>query len=151
MSENEEKAVSLIESLKSLVALAATCIGIFVIALGIKYAAEIFNLMFFILKQPDQLVDPVQRLAGVIGAGAYDIKLSDRTIPVANIISLIIYCFGMVTCAFLTISLMQAGAKIISMTVGDGKATKQLLQSVFGKRLQALRDEPTERRGTLDR
>jgi len=146
MPESEEKTVTLIESLKSLISLLATAVGIFVIGIGIKYAAEIFHLMFSMLNQPDLLSDPVQRLAGVIGGSAYDLQLSDRTIPVAKMIALIIYCFGMFTCAFLTMTLMQAGAKIIAITMGEGKAARQLLQSVFGKRFPSARDVSNERR-----
>ncbi|MDD2465842.1 MAG: hypothetical protein PHI97_17730 [Desulfobulbus sp.] len=146
MPENEEKTVTLIESLKSLISLLATGVGIFVIAIGLKYASDIFQLMFSMLHQPDLLADPIQRLAGVIGGSAYDVQLSDRTIPFAKMIALVIYCFGMLTCAFLTMTLMQAGAKIISITVGDGKAARQLLQSVFGKRLQSIREISREER-----
>jgi hypothetical protein len=151
MLEQEPKSSVLMELLKSLIALAATVVGIFIIVIGIQYAVDIFQLMFSVLRQPDLLADPVERLAGVIGGKAYDIELSDRTIPVARMIALIIYCFGMFTCAFLTMALMQAGAKIISITVGDGKATRQLLRSVFGKRSSLMNEVPRERRDNFER
>jgi len=151
MPESEEKNVPLIESLKGLISLLATAVGIFVIAIGIKYAAEIFHLMFSMLNQPDLLEDPVQRLAGVIGGSAYDLQLSDRTIPVAKMIALVLYCFGMFTCAFLTMTLMQAGAKVIAITMGEGKAARQLLKGVLDKRLQATREVARERGGTLNK
>ncbi len=151
MPESEEKNVTLIESLKGLISLLATAVGIFVIAIGIKYAAEIFHLMFSMLNQPDLLADPVQRLAGVIGGSAYDLQLSDRTIPVAKMIALVLYCFGMFTCAFLTMTLMQAGAKVIAITMGEGNAARQLLKGVLGKRLQATREVAREGGGTLNK
>ena len=147
MPESIDKTNTLIESLKGLVSLLATAVGIFVIAIGIKYAAEIFHLMFSMLNQPDLLSDPVERLSGVIGGNAYNVQLSDRVIPVAKMIALILYCFGMFTCAFLTMTLMQAGAKIIAITMGEGKAARQLLQNVFRNRLRATGEVSEERRG----
>jgi hypothetical protein len=100
----------------------------------LKYAIDIFQLIFTMLRSPTALADPVHQLAATFGGNAFDIKLPDRTVPLAKIIALIIYCCGVLLSAFLTMALMQTGAKIVSLTAGDRSAVKQLLQSAFGNR-----------------
>lgn len=124
----------LVETLKKFVSLAATCIGLVVIGIGLKYALDIFHLLFTILHSPASLTDPVQQLATSFGGNAFDLKLSDRTVPLAKIVALMVYCGGLLLCAMLTMALMQTGAKIVSLTAGDRRAVKELLQSAFGDR-----------------
>lgn len=133
---NNENSVSVVEILKIIVSSVATCIGLVVIVIGLKYAMDVFQLIFTMLHSPSALADPVQQLAASFGGSAFDIQLSDRTVPLAKIIALVIYCFGVLTCAFLTMALMQTGAKIVSLTAGERSAVKQLLQSAFGRRMQ---------------
>lgn len=133
---NDENSVSVVEVLKIIVSCLATCIGLIVIVVGLKYAMDVFQLVFTMLHSPSVLADPVQQLAASFGGNAFDIQLSDRTVPLAKIIALVIYCFGVLTCAFLTMALMQTGAKIVSLTAGDRSAVKQLLQNAFGRRMQ---------------
>ena len=75
-------------------------------------------------------------MASSFGGSAFDLKLSDRTVPLANIMALMLYCCGALLSAFLTLALMHTGAKIVSLTAGDRSAVKQLLQSAFGSSLQ---------------
>ncbi|MGD9947361.1 MAG: hypothetical protein AB7U29_02650 [Desulfobulbus sp.] len=144
--ENRESSVSVVEILKLIISCLATCIGLIVIVIGLKYAMDVFQLVFTLLHSPFSLAEPIQQLAASFGGNAFDINLSDRTVPLAKIIALVVYCFGVFTCAFLTMALMQTGAKIVSLTTGDRSAVKQLLQSAFGRRLQ-----PKEERDKLDR
>lgn len=133
--ENREN-TTVIEMLKALVSLLATLIGLAVIIIGLIYAIEIFQLIFSFLRSPASLAEPVQQLATSFGGNTYDLKLTDRTIPLAKIIALVIYCSGVLLSAFLTMALMQTGAKLVSLTAGDRAAVKQLLQSAFGRRAQ---------------
>ena len=125
-----------VETLKKIISLMATCIGLTVIVIGLKYTIDIFQLIFTILHSPTSLTDPIQQMASSFGGSAFDLKLTDRTIPLAKIMALVIYGCGVLLCAFLTMALMQAGAKIVSLTAGDRSAVKQLLQSAFGNREQ---------------
>lgn len=134
MLDNGADTVPLVETIKKIIGCIATCIGLAVLLIGLKYAIDIFQLIFTMLKSPLALTDPVQQLAASFGGNAFDLKLSDRTVPVAKMIALIIYCCGVLLSAFLTMALMQTGAKIVSLTAGDRNAVKQLLQSAFGSR-----------------
>jgi hypothetical protein len=125
-----------VETIKKIVSLIATFIGLVVIIVGLKYAIDIFQLIFTILKSPASLTSPIQQLASSIGGSAFDLKLTDRTVPLANIIALMIYSGGALLSAFLTLALMHTGAKIVSLTAGDRSAVKQLLQSAFGSSMQ---------------
>jgi hypothetical protein len=125
-----------VETIKTIISLIATFIGLAVILIGLKYAIDIFHLIFAILKSPTSLADPIQQMASTFGGNAFDLKLTDRTVPLAKVIALIVYCCGVLLGALLTMALMQTGAKIVSLTAGDRRAVKQLLQSAFGSRLQ---------------
>lgn len=134
MAENEAKSTPLVETVKQGIGCIATCIGLAVLLIGLNYAIDVFQLIIAMLKTPSTLAEPVQQLAMTFGGNAFDLKLSDRTVPLAKIIALIIYCSGVLLSAFLTMALMQTGAKIVSLTAGDRNAVKQLLQSAFGSR-----------------
>ena len=125
-----------VETIKKIISLIATFIGLAVIIVGLKYAIDIFQLIFTILKSPASLTGPIQQMASSIGGSAFDLKLPDRTVPLANIMALIVYCGGALLSAFLTLALMHTGAKIVSLTAGDRSAVKQLLQNAFGSSLQ---------------
>jgi len=127
--------VPAVETTKKIISLIATCIGLAVIIIGLKYAIDIFQLIFTILKSPASLTGPIQQLASSIGGSAFDLKLPDRTVPLANIMALMVYCGGALLSAFLTLALMHTGAKIVSLTAGDRTAVKQLLQNAFGNNL----------------
>ena len=134
LSDNGEKDTPLVDTVKKIIGCIATCIGLVVLLIGLKYAVDVFQLILTMLKSPSILTDPVQQLATTFGGNAFDLKLPDRTVPLAKIIALIIYCCGVLLSAFLTMALMQTGAKIVSLTAGDRNAVKQLLQSAFGNR-----------------
>lgn len=133
---NNESSTSLVEILKSLVSLIATCIGLAVILIGLKYAVDIFQLVFSFLQSPTNLTDPIRQMADSIGGNVFDLNLKDRSIPLANILALTVYCCGILLSAWLTLAMMHTGAKIVSLTAGDKGAVKKMLQSAFGGRMQ---------------
>lgn len=142
---SDENPVPVVDTLRKIVNLATTCIGLIVVIVGLKYAIDVFQLIFSMLKAPDVLTGPIRQLATSFGGTAFDLKLPDRTIPLSNIIALIIYCCGVAVGAFLTMALMQTGAKIVALTTGDRSAVRQILQSAFGRR-QRPEPMPEERR-----
>jgi hypothetical protein len=150
MSQNESDAASVVETAKNIVSLVATCIGLIVILIGLKYAVDIFQLIFAILESPSQLTSAIQQTAGSIGGSAFDLRLEGRSVPLANLMALAVYCCGALLIAWLTLALMHTGAKIVSLTAGDRRAVKQLLQSAFGRSLQPKsppEDNTTRNRG----
>jgi hypothetical protein len=132
----KETSAPAVETIKDIISLVATCIGLAVIIIGLKYAMDIFQLIFTILKSPTYLTEPIQQMAKIIGGSTFDGKLEGGTVFLANIMALTVYCCGALLCAWLTLALMHTGAKIISLTVGDRSAVKKLLQSAFGNSLQ---------------
>ncbi|MFV0437220.1 MAG: hypothetical protein ACK5PS_07510 [Desulfopila sp.] len=133
---NEEVSPPVVDIIKGILSLIATCVGLFIILMGLKYTIDIFHLIFSALQSPSSLTGPIEQLANSIGGNVFDIRLEDRAIPLANIMALMTYCGGAILCAWLTLAMMQTGAKIISLTAGDQNAVKKLLQSAFGKRMR---------------
>jgi len=136
MLQNKEPVSPVVETMKNVVSLFATCLGLVVIIIGLKYAMDIFQLIFTILNSPAHLTEPIHQLAESIGGSAFDYRTAERTIPFANIMALTVYCCGVLLIAWLTLALMHTGAKIVSLTAGDRSAVKKLLQSAFGSRMK---------------
>jgi len=145
MLPKKESPSSVVETIKTVISLAATCVGLAVIIIGLKYAMDIFQLIFTILKSPAYLTEPIHQMAESIGGSAFDLRLEGRTVPLANIMALMVYSCGALLSAWLTMALMHTGAKIVSLTSGDRSAVKKLLQSAFGSsrqpKITAERDE----------
>ena len=136
MLPQREAPVPAVEIIKKIISLIATCLGLAIILIGLKYAMDMFELIFTILKSPNHLTGPIQQMAESIGGRAFDLKLENRSVPLANIMALMVYCGGALLSAWLTLALMHTGAKIVSLTAGDRSAVKQLLQSAFGNSMQ---------------
>ncbi len=136
MLPKNESLAPAVETIKNIISLLATCIGLVVIVIGLKYATDILQLIFTILTSPTYLTDPIRQMADVIGGSAFDQRWEGRSVFVANMLSLTVYFCGILLCAWLTLAIMHTGAKIVSLTAGDRNAVKNLLQTAFGKRLQ---------------
>ena len=134
---SRENPVSVVETIKTIISLVATFVGLAVILIGLKYTIDIFELVFTILKSPVYLTGVIHQLAESIGGGAFDLRLEGRSVPLANIMALMVYCCGAFLIAGLTLALMHTGAKVVSLTAGDRSAVKQLLQSAFGSNLES--------------
>jgi hypothetical protein len=136
MSSYEEDSTPIVEIIKSVISLIATCVGLAIIIIGLKYTMEIFQLIFSILQSPSNLTEPIRQLAESIGGNVFDITLEDRAIPMANLIALTVYCGGGLVSGWLTLAIMQTGAKIVSLTAGDRSAVTRILKTAFGKRME---------------
>jgi len=136
MSSYNINSTPIVEIIKGILSLIATCIGLAIILIGLKYTLDIFHIIFNILQSPSYLTGPIQQLAESIGGSVFDIRLEDRAIPLANLIALMVYCGGALLSAWLTLTMMHTGAKIVSLTAGDRNAVKKLLQTAFGRNMQ---------------
>lgn len=124
------------ETIKDIISVVVTCIGLALIVIGLNYAMEIFQLIFATLKSPKDLTDPLQQMAEIIGGSALSLKLADSGGFMLNIMALAVYSGGAILCAWLTLAMMHTGAKIVSLNMGDRSAVKRNLQNAFGNRLQ---------------
>lgn len=127
---------SAVDTTKKIIALIATCIGIGVIIIGLRYAMDIFQLIFSILQSPRFLSEPISQIAEIIGGTASSLSTQGGPVSLVNILALIFYFFGALLCAWLTLAMMHTGAKIVSLNVGEQRAVKKLLHSAFGKKMQ---------------
>lgn len=130
-----------LETIKKIISLVATCVGLVIIIIGLKYAMDIFQLIFVILKSPSYMTDPVQQITEIISGRVSDHKFDGGPISLTKIMAMTVYCCGVLLSAWLSMALMHAGAKIVSLNVGDRSAVKKLLQSAFGKRMQPKEED----------
>jgi hypothetical protein len=136
MLPKNETYAAVVETIKNIIGLVATCIGLAIIIIGLNYAMDIFQFIFTILKSPKYLTDPIHQVAEIIIGSTSGLKLEGGSGFLANTIALTVYCGGALLCAWLTLALMHTGAKIVSLTIGDRTAVKKILQNAFGKSLQ---------------
>ncbi len=136
MLPKDETLVPIVETIKHIISLVATCIGLVIIIIGLKYAMDIVQLIFTILKTPTSLTDPIYQISDIISGSVPNHRVESGTVLFANMMALAVYCCGALLCAWLTLALMHTGAKIVALNVGDQSAVKKLLQSAFGKNLQ---------------
>jgi hypothetical protein len=137
---SDEGVTPVVEVVRAIVSLIATCLGLVVIIIGLFYAMEVFHLIFSTLQTPVVLTEPIRQLAESFGGDAFNIALKDRSIPLAKLLALTVYCGGGLLVAWLTLAIMHTGANIVSLTAGDRSAVKKLLQSAFGSRMQPKDD-----------
>jgi hypothetical protein len=140
LGASDEGATPVVEVVRAIVSLVATCLGLAVIIIGLFYAMEVFRLIFSTLQTPVVLTEPIRQLAESFGGDAFNLALKDRSIPLAKLLALIVYCGGGLLAAWLTLAIMHTGANIVSLTAGDRSAVKKLLQSAFGSRMQPKDD-----------
>ena len=81
MLPKREDPVPAVEIIKKIISLIATCLGLAIILIGLKYAMDMFELIFTILKSPTYLTGPIQQMAESIGGRAFDLKLESRSVP----------------------------------------------------------------------
>ena len=94
MLPRKKEPFPVVETIKNIISLVATCIGLAVIIIGLRYAMDIFQLVFTILKSPAYLTGAIQQMAESIGGSAFDLRLDGRAVPLANIMALTVYCCG---------------------------------------------------------
>ena len=124
------------ETIKDIISVVVTCIGLAIIVIGLNYAMDIFQLIFTTLKSPQYLTDPIHQMAQIISGSALSLKLEGAGGFMINIMALAVYSGGAILCAWLTLAMMHTGAKIVSLNMGDRSAVKKILQNAFGNRLQ---------------
>ncbi|MEE4355383.1 MAG: hypothetical protein V2I97_02890 [Desulfococcaceae bacterium] len=135
-----EEPASGMETFKKITVMAATCIGLLIILIGLKYTVDIFNLIYDALKEPEQLHEILVRLGENIGGDALDVTVGKKTIPISMIMALMVFCGGAVVLAWLAMALMQTGGKIVSWTAGDREAVKKILQYAFGDAMKVRKN-----------
>ena len=138
------------ETIKEIISVIVTCIGLAIILIGLMYAMDIFQLIFTTLKSPQHLTGPIQQMAEIISGSALSLKLEGAGGFMINIMALAVYSGGAILCAWLTLAMMHTGAKIVSLNMGDRSAVKKILQNAFGNRLQPKETTDVEKIKTRD-
>lgn len=117
----------------ALIRLIATVVGLVVLILGILYIMKTFDLLYDAIRNPETIRMGIAQWKEFVGSEALFIKVGNIGVNASPIFILGIICLIL---AWLSIQITVAGAKIISFTAGDRSAVKELLQHLFGERLE---------------
>ncbi|QTA80806.1 Uncharacterized protein dnl_31190 [Desulfonema limicola] len=133
---NRSSSGSNIEKFKSIAGIFVTCLGIAIIIIGLKYCIDIFGILFDLIKNPERLNIILTNMVQSLDWEAFNLTSGTKVYPVSSVLALLVYGGVIIILAFLSMSMMSTGSKIVSWTIGDRQAVKEILQYAFGETLR---------------
>ena len=130
--QNYNNAPSTLQSFKSVISLIASIIGIVILLYGFKLCVDIFMLIYSALTEPEQIASIFNQWAQTPALKSLTFTLGERTFSLAHIFAIIIGGGCALLLGWLSIAMMQTGARIISWTSNEEEAIKKILKSAFG-------------------
>ena len=124
--------ISMSQALELLPRLCANVVGIIAVVAGLWLAMDLFGAIYRGLNSPDNTRPILQKWAETLGGDKLTVKVDDQSYPLASLAAAIVVGAGCVLLTWLSLGVMLAGAKIISMTTGDREAIRRLLQHALG-------------------
>ncbi len=133
---NDDNLKTKIELVKIIAGLVAMIVGLIVIICGLKYSIDIFTYLFEAIKDPQKLEGTLELWAVTLGGEAFSLSFGKKVIPLSMIMSTMVLGGGVLILAWLALAMMQTGAKIVSLTMGDRSAVKSILQYAYGSSMK---------------
>jgi len=121
-----------VSTLARFLRMAATVLGIVAIVIGLVYATRIFEAVYSNLRAPEGIEGLLDRWAQVLGEKDLTFAIGGEEHSFARPAGIVVVGVGAMLLARVTMGLMVAGAKIISLTAGDREAVKKILTHAFG-------------------
>lgn len=118
--------------LMSLARICGTGLGLIILLVGLWAVLRVFLTLLGHFTAPEKMSAGLaawsQALAG-IDAGA---EINGQKVDLKGIVVVGSYWLGWIVLSWLSVSLLYAGARIISWTTGDQEAVKRILNEAFG-------------------
>jgi len=133
---NRTSSGSNIEKFKGIASIIVTCLGIVIIIIGLKYCIDIFGILFDILKDPARLNNILTTMIQALDWETFNLTSGTKVYPISSLFALIVYAGVIIILAVLSMGMMRTGSKIVSWTIGDREAVKEILQYAFGETLR---------------
>jgi hypothetical protein len=112
----------------------AAILGVIAIAVGLYYATRVFGIVFGALNDPEAFQATLDKWVTAVGAKELDIAVEGTSTVIhgARPIALATLFGGAFILSWIAIGITLAGAKIVSWTLSDREAVKQILTYAFG-------------------
>jgi hypothetical protein len=113
---------------------AAAFLGVLVIVLGIVYAIRTFDLIYTTVSTgPEAFGASLQKWSAAVGGDQLNFIIDGTTYHAAPIVALAV--LGVATLVLVSISmrLILTGAKVVSWTLGDREAIKQMIAQISNR------------------
>jgi hypothetical protein len=121
-------------SVKHIIRLLASLLGVVIIAIGLVFTIKVFLLIFNALNSPGNLQELLLQWQAALNFENFNMEFDERVIPFASILTIFVVGIGLIILGWLSLSMMRTGSKIISITSDDREAIKHVLSYVFGDR-----------------
>ncbi|MFH1022720.1 MAG: hypothetical protein V1809_04975 [Planctomycetota bacterium] len=112
--------------------LAGTALGLVLMAIGLYFVIRLFGSVYSGLKNPEPFLPIIQSWERVVGKDL-DVVVGGQKLALARFFAIFILGAGCWVLLRVSISLMWAGARIISWTASDRQAVKRILRQALGK------------------
>lgn len=119
------------DMLQQVVRFGGAIIGIVLIVMGLAFVVKIFGVIAGTLTAPGNIRTLVEDWTRVIGNDQLTVLYEGKEIAVGPVIAVGILGVGGLVLASISMQLITNGAKVISITLGDREAIKQLLKQMM--------------------
>ncbi|NQU39448.1 MAG: hypothetical protein HQ523_05800 [Lentisphaerae bacterium] len=129
-----------LQSLLQLIRAAGALLGVIAIIIGLVYATRIFGLVFDALLEPEVCQAHLDKWAVAVGGDELNIVIGGTTYHLARTMALLVLGGGVTILAWISMGLVQGGAKTVSWILSDREAVKKILIHAFGSAKKPERD-----------
>lgn len=123
-----------LQSLLQFIRAIAAILGVIAIGVGLFYATRVFGQVFGALNDPEAFQVTLDKWVTVVGAKELDIAVAGTPTVIhgARPVALATLFGGAFILSWIAIGITLAGAKIVSWTLSDREAVRQILTAAFG-------------------
>jgi hypothetical protein len=154
MNGTQEEGVSLSDVanfLSTAARVTATVIGIVLIIIGLTYTIRVIDGIYTIINEPQKAEVMVETWSGIIGEISATIT-AEGNVVTTNLVNNRMLAIGILAgaaalLAMLSLGLISAGARVISITSSDKEAVKKILKHAFGENMKKP-ENPQEQENT---
>lgn len=116
--------------LQQVVRFGGAIVGIVLIVIGLTFVLRIFGVIVATLNSPGNIRTLVEDWTRIIGNEQLNVLYEGKEIVVGPVIAVGILGVGALVLVSISMQLITNGAKVISITMGEREALKQLLKQV---------------------
>ena len=128
----EENAISFAQVIKAVGGL----FGLLIIMVGLFCAIRVFGMIAEALRSPDEFGVQFEKWVEAVGGSQMDLVLGENTLHLARFVALGVVGVGTLILSGISFALIRTGAQVITTSVGDKDAVKQILAHALGKEVE---------------
>lgn len=124
---------SALDIFKQVIRATGGVVGVVAMMVGLVYGVKMLKLVFNLLSRPEE-ADVVLHLAQLLGGADLVLPSAHGTIPFATPLAVALLIAGLLLVGWLSLGLIQAGAKVLAFCLTDRESIKELLSYALGQK-----------------